>query len=286
MRSLALRAVKPFKSQNKSFMIVSYGLAIVYALVIVVPLYYVFVSSLKDNASIYSAPLALPETLDITNYLRAQDRIDLLQAMGHSLVITAASELTTLAIGFLAAYAIARIQTRVTFVVEMLFGVGFLIPVFALLVPVFLMAASMGLLYNPWFLVVFYAAARLPLTVIVLASYMREIPVDLEEAAQIDGANRLQIMRRIFLPLARSGMATVLVLNFLSIWNEFVFALILLNVNNRTIQLAVPLLRSDRVVDYGLLAAGIMISLIPVYIIFIIFQEQVVSGMLGGSVKA
>lgn len=273
------------RNPDTYFVIGGYACAILYALCIVIPLYFVFISSFKDNLEIFSNPLALPQNWLLVKYALAQERVNILQAMGGSFLITASAEVLTLLLGFTAAYAIARLQVIEARWMEMLFGTGFLIPLFALLVPVFLLAAKSGLLYNPLFLVLFYAASRLPLTIMVLASNMREIPRELEECAVIDGANVLQTMRHVFFPLVRSGISTVLILNFLHFWNEYLFALILLGQKTRTVQLVIPLLRSERLVDYGLVAAGIVMSLLPPYIIFVLFQEQVMKGMLGGAVK-
>ncbi len=102
----------------------------------------------------------------------------------------------------------------------------------------------------------------------------------------MDGGNVLQIIGYIFFPICMPGILTTVVLNFINIWNEYLFALILMDSDNRTIQLATALLRSSqRSVDYGLIAAGVVISMIPVYIVFVFFQDKIMSGMLAGAVK-
>ncbi len=285
MRASLHNFIQRIRHGSASIAIGNYIFAIVYAVCIILPFYYIVVSAFKDNLAIFGAPLSLPSSWDLHNFFEAQEKANLIRAMGISALIVIGAESLLLLFGFPAAYAIARIPTGLANIAEVFFGTGFLIPVFAVLVPIFLMAAATGLLYSPISLVFFYLAARLPLTVVVLASQMREIPSELEESAIIDGANRFQIMRHVIFPLARSGVATVLVLNFLFVWNEYLFALILLSDETRTVQVAVPLLKSERLVDYGLLAAGILISLVPVYIVFIIFQEQIVKGLLGGAVK-
>ena len=149
---------------------------------------------------------------------------------------------------------------------EAIFSLGFLIPGLAILMPIYLMAAKAGLLYNPIALIIVYPAFNLPLSMILLTGFMRKLPRELEESAVMDGGNVLQIIFHIFLPLCTPGIITVLVLNFINIWNEYLFALILMDSDNRTIQLATALLRaSQRSVDYGLIAAGVVISMIPVY---------------------
>ena len=152
--------------------------------------------------------------------------------------------------------------------------------------PIYLMAAKAGLLYNPVALVILYPAFNLPLSMILLTSFMRKLPRELEESAVMDGGNVLQIIGYIFLPISSPGIITVLVLNFINMWNEYLFALILMDSNNRTIQLATALLRANqRSVDYGMIAAGVVISMIPVYIAFVLFQEKIMNGMLAGAVK-
>lgn len=262
-----------------------YFLALLYAVTILIPLYFVLISSFKENAEIFSAPLNLPQRFSFDNYILAQERVNILQAMGISAVITILSLLLNMGLAIFASYAIARIKIRSAKWAETFFSTGFLIPVFAVLVPVFLLAARTGLLYNPIFLILFYAGSHLPIAIVILTSQMRQIPKELEDAAHIDGANHLQIILHIFIPLSKPAMITVLVLNFIAFWNEYIFALILLAGDTRTVQLVVPLLRSERLVDYGLVSAGIMMSVVPIYIIFILFQEQVVSGLMGGAIK-
>ena len=184
-----------------------------------------------------------------------------------SIFITSGAEVLTIFLGFPAAYAVARIQTRFSTVVELIFSLGFLIPGLAILMPIYMLTAKAGLLYHPIALVILYPAFNLPMTMILLSGFMRKLPRELEESAVIDGGNVLQIIFYLFLPICVPGIVTVLVLNFINIWNEYLFALILMDSKNRTIQLALALLRANqRAVDFGLIAAGVLISMIPVCI--------------------
>ena len=268
------------------FVIAGYFFSILYAALIVIPLYFVIVSAFKDNTQIILTPLALPSALDFSKFIQAQVSVNVLRAGLISILITTGAEALTLILAFPAAFAVARIQTRLSPVVESIFSLGFLIPGLAILLPIYMMTAKAGLLYHPIALVILYPAFNLPLTMILLAGFMRKLPRELEESAVMDGGNVLQIIYYIFLPICMPGIITVLVLNFINIWNEYLFALILIDSNNRTIQLALALLRANqRSIDYGLIAAGVVISMIPVYIVFIFFQEQIMQGMLAGAVK-
>jgi len=276
------------KSRNSpdGYVISGYFFSILYAFLIIIPLYFVVISAFKNNSQIITTPLALPSALDFSKFVQAQANVDLLRAMLISVAVAVGAEILTIVLAFPAAYAIARLQTRLASLTEAIFSLGFLIPSLAILMPVYLMTAKAGLLYQPIALVILYPAFSLPLSLILLTSFMRKLPRELEESAVMDGGNVLQIILYIFFPICMPGILTVLVLNFINIWNEYLFALILMDSNNRTVQLALALLRANqRSVDYGLIAAGVLISMIPVFIIFIFFQDRIMSGMLTGAIK-
>ncbi len=286
MNAAWIRRFRRTQHGTDAFVLGGYVFSVLYALLIVIPLYFVVVSAFKNNNQIISTPLALPAALDFSKFIQAQHSGNLLRAIAISAVVTTGTELLTLVLAFPAAYAVARIPTRLSAVTEGIFSLGFLIPGLAILMPVYLMTARAGLLYNPIALVIIYPAFNLPLSLILLAGFMRKLPRELEESAVMDGGNVLQIIGYIFVPICMPGILTVLVLNFINIWNEYLFALILMDSNNRTIQLALALLRANqRSIDYGLIAAGVVISMIPVYVIFIFFQDKIMSGMLAGAIK-
>jgi multiple sugar transport system permease protein len=284
-KSLQLNPFRQNRDSSGPFSLVGYVLVIIYAMVILVPLYFALVSAFKENTAIFSTPLSLPKSFNMGRFLQAQANVNLFRAIGISFLVTTGAELLTLVLAFPAAYSLARIKSRLTPLVESIFGLGFLIPPLAILMPIYLMTASIGRLNDPLVLIVFYPALKLPLSIILLASFMRKLPFELEESAEMDGANVFQIMGYIFLPLSVPGIVTVLVLNFIDFWNEYLFALILMSSDNRTIQVAISLLRSQRTIDYGLMAAGVVISMIPVYIVFIFFQERIMQGLTAGAIK-
>src|SRR5258708_19283507 len=276
---------KPLRAPS-AFVAGGYFFAGLYALLIVIPLYFVVVSAFKDNALIITAPLAPPGGLDFKKFFQAQASVNLLHGVLISVIVTVVAELLTLLLAFPASYAVARISTGLAAVTEGIFSLGFLIPGLAILMPVYLMTAKASLLYNPIALIIIYRAFNLPLSIILLSSFMRKLPRELEESAVMDGGNVLQIMYYIFFPICLPGVITVLVLNFINIWNEYLFALILMDSDNRTVQLALGLLRANqRSIDYGLIAAGVVISMVPVYIVVILFQDRIMSGLLTGAIK-
>ena len=266
---------------------VNYFLAILYSLILLIPIYYMVVSSFKSNVEIYNSPLGLPQNFTFEKYVGVQERVDILRTVLVSFQITIGAEFINFIFGYMAAYAISRIPSKLGKIAETIFTTGFLIPAFAILVPIYLLAIKVGLFNNPLSLMFFLSASRLPVTIIILSTHLRNIPRDIEESATIDGANRFQIMWEIMFPLINSGTITVLVINFISFWNEYLFGWILLSGNPeaRTLQMAIPLLRTPQNVDFGMLSAAVVISLIPTLIIFMFFQDRIVTGMTAGAVK-
>ncbi len=257
----------------------------VYVATIVVPLYYLIVSSFKSNDSIFSSPLSLPGSFSLQNFFRAQEGADLISAMGNSIIITTGAELLTLLLAIPAAYAIARVATKLAPVLERVFSLGFLIPAFAILVPTFLLSIKLEMYHTQLFLILFYPATALPLAVILLAQFMRSIPGEIEDAARVDGGTRWRILWHIFVPLCLPGISTVAILNFLSFWNEYLFARIILGDDSRTIQVALPALRSFQATDYGLVTAGTLVALIPVYLLYIVLQRRMQEALISGYAK-
>jgi multiple sugar transport system permease protein len=274
-------------SDGKSlFNTFAYGGVILYCILILVPIYFVVVSSFKDNSTIYSTPLSFPDIWSFSNYFEAQTRVDILGAMGNSILIALGSELVVLALGFPCAFAMARIPTRLSKVWESIFAAGFLIPGFAIMVPIFFLFFRLHLLLNPLSVILTYAGLRLPFTIVYLSTQMRDIPREIEESAQIDGANWFQIMIHLFIPLTVSGLVTIIIMNFIFAWNEYLMALILLSDDVMTVQRVLPKIVDARTVPYGILSAGIVISTIPIYILFLVFQRQIMHGTVSGAVKS
>ena len=286
MTAWPIRLTQKIRHRFSGFITFGYFFAILYALLIIIPIYFIIVSAFKNNADVISSPLSLPAIFDFRKFIQAQNNVNILHATLISVVVTLGAEFVTLLLAFPATYAVARIPTRLSAFTEGIFSLGFLIPGLAILMPVYLMTAKSGLLYNPIALIILYPAFNLPLSMILLSSFMRKIPREMEESAVMDGANVVQIMVYIFGPICSPGIITVLVLNFINIWNEYLFALILMDSSNRTIQLATALLRANqRQIDFGLIAAGVVTSLIPIIVVFVFFQEKIMNGMLAGAIK-
>lgn len=259
-----------------------------YAGLLVIPIYFLVISSFKDNSQIFNDPFGLPASLRFDNFVSAWDRADLGTALLNSALITGVAELLTLLLAIPAAYAIARAKGRAGTAVERFFALGLLIPGFAALIPTVVLSIAIGLFHTREFLYLFFPASALPLSVILLAQFMRSVPVELEESAMMDGANRVRVLVSIYTPIVAPGIATVAILNFLSFWNEYLFVLILGGPDPevRTAQVALPTLISITETQYGVLLAGALITMIPVYLVYIILNRRLEDALLQGAVKS
>jgi multiple sugar transport system permease protein len=258
----------------------------IYATLLGIPIYFVFISAFKDNIAIFDTPLAFPTSFSFNNFVEAWNTVKLGRGLINSLIVTTMSEIVTIALALPAAYGIARSKGKVGAIVERFFALGFLIPAFAAMVPTLLLSIKLHMYHTLPFFSLFLSATTLPLSVILLAQFMRTIPTELEESAMLDGATRWQTLRFIYLPLTRAGIVLVVILNFLTYWNEYLFSLVLLgyDTSTRTVQVALPILITNST-QYGVLLAGTLISLIPVYIVYIFFHRKIEGALLAGSIK-
>lgn len=269
-------------------MLPAHILAWCYALALVVPLYYFVVSAFKDNEGIFGSPLALPDSLSLHNFDTAlhEARLDL--AVANSAIVTVLALTVTLFLALPASFALARSAGRAGAWMERLFGLGFLVPTFAALVPTFLMAAYTGLFHSRTFIVLLLPATAMPLSVILLTQFMRTVPREMEEAARMDGAGTGTVLLRIYAPICMPGIATVLLLNFLNFWNEYLYSLIIIGPDQaqRTVQVALPTLQSQAGTQYGVLTAGTVLTLVPVALVYGFLQRRMREALVSGAVKA
>lgn len=282
---MASRTVLPLRDRVGS--LTSGALAWLYAAILLIPFYYFISSSFKTNEEIFESPLALPTTWDFSNFATAFRQADLGLAIANSALTTASALVLTLVLALPASFALARAQGRIGRIIETVFNLGFLIPAFAALFPTFLLAASVGLFHTRTFVVLLLPATALPLSIVILTAFMRTIPLELEEAASMDGASTLQVLRQVYLPICIPGIATVLLLNFLSFWNAYLYPLILIGPDTaqRTIQVALPTLKVDAGTDYGVLMAGTLLTLLPVYLVYTVLQRQMQRALVSGAIK-
>ena len=259
---------------------------IVGVLIFITPYLWVFLNSFKSNSEIFSRPFALPQTLLFSNYLEALVKAKLLLYFFNSCLLTFSSVAILLTIASMASYILSRFDFKLNFILYMTFTLGFMIMGQAVLLPIFITLRNMNLINTRIGLLFPYVALHVSINVMLMTSFMRTIPKALEEAAVIDGCSSLKLFTRVIIPLSKPVLATAGTLDFLWIWNELLFALVMISKPSfRTIPLGLLNLKSEFVVNYGAMSAGIILASIPVISVFLILQEQVIQGMTAGAVK-
>lgn len=289
-RARSRPARRPRRRPPRVKTVVVYGSLSVYGLVTIAAFLWVVLQSLKDNAEfISSLPWTLPSTLHFENYAQAWQIGEIGNYFFNSVGIAVGSSLGSLVIAIAASYALARIRTarwRALLLRQFLFGM--MVPSILSVVPLFFIWQAIGLGDSRLGLALIYGGLMLPFSIFYLSGYFQDLPYELEEAASVDGARPLQVLIRVFLPLAAPGCAAIFVVNFLFAWNEFFYALIFLNsTDNYTIPLGIFNLEynADYSAQWVFLFAGMMISVTPVLLLYGALSNWITRAVSAGALK-
>lgn len=256
------------------------------ALISIGPLFWIVMSSFKSNKEILASAFGLPSSFSFSGYAVALDMAPIFLFYGNSILISAVSTILNVIVVSMAAYVLARYRFKGSTFLLLLLSASMLIPTSALLMPIYRIMTSIKLFDTRTGLVLVYAALGLPTSLFVFKSYFQGIPKELEEAAYIDGAGFYRTFFTIVFPLAKSGLATGAILQFLMSWNEFMFALILTKRTNiRTLPLALNYFTSQFSFNYTAMFAALTMVILPSIVIYVLLQEQVTESMVTGSIK-
>jgi len=250
------------------------------------PIVWVVISSFKTNSEFAESLLSFPRHFDFTNYLLAWKTSKIGVYFLNSVYVSVVSMSIVVALSIMVAYILARYQFAPRNMIYVFFIFGMLIPIHTTLVPLFIMFKTIHAL-DKWFtLILPYTGFGLPFAVFILESFIRTIPRELDEAAIIDGCGSGSLLLQIITPLCKPALATVCIMTFLTNWNDFVFPLIFINKDRlKTIQLGLANFIGPRSADYTQLMAGLVISIIPILVLYFTFQNSLVKGMTAGAVK-
>ncbi|ALS27689.1 ABC transporter permease [Paenibacillus sp. 32O-W] len=266
--------------------ILGYPFLILFSLFNLVPIGYMIIGSFKTESEYARSPLSLPESLQWSNFARAWEIANMDTYFVNSILVTFGALLLTVLLGSLTAFFLARFQFKLRSAAYALFLIGMLVPIHATLIPIFLIMKDLSLLNTHWALILPYTAFHISLTVFILEGFMRGLPKDLEESAVMDGAGIFRIYWSIILPITRPAMATVIILNFIYNWNEYLFALVLVSTDTiKTLPLGLANFAGVETASMTLQMSALTIALIPIIIFYLALQKQLVTGMTAGAVK-
>lgn len=257
-----------------------------FSITCIFPIIWIIYSSLKTKDEFMLDIMALPQNPQLGNYEKAFVDGGMQTYFLNSIFNSVITVALVIFLAFCIAYVLARYSFRGRDFIYTMFIVGMLVPVYALIVPLFIQFKSIGLYDQLGTLILPYIALRLPLSIFLFESYIRSIPIELEEAAYIDGAGPIKTMFKIIFPICSPVTATVLILAFLDTWNEFPFALVLItNQSLRTLPVGLMGFYGQYTTDYTTLMAALVLSILPVIVIFLIFRNKIIQGMTAGAVK-
>ena len=265
---------------------VAFILAIFWLAVSFMPFVFMVFNSFKEKFEMLTKGVfQLPDALNWNNYTEV-----LKGGFGtyfkNSVIVLAISLILLLFIASCASYPLARFKFKLANPIYALIVACMSIPVHITLIPVFKMAKSTGLYDSIWALIGPYIAFAVPISVFILTSFMKEIPREIEESAEIDGCGKIQMFFSMILPLAKPGLATLAIYNGVNMWNEFSFAYTLTQSSaNRTLPLAIWEFQGQYSMNTPMIMAVLTLTLLPMIIMFIIFQDKLVKGMTAGAVK-
>ncbi len=253
------------------------------ALTTILPLAYMVMTSLKERTEYFTNPYGLPKAIYLDNFRLMVDTYGFLRSLGNSVLIVGASLTLSLLIGSLAAFAVGKLQFRGKRAFFMFLISLQLIPGQVLLIPIYLLFSRLGMINNYLAVILMYTVGSLPFSIFFLSASFRNLPNELMEAAKIDGASLWKIYLHIILPIGRPAILTLGILNFLSMWNELILALMLLpDEEKRTITSSVSMVIGRFVTNQPLLMTGLLMSSLPTIVVLILFSQYLVKGISAG----
>ncbi|HPT83435.1 MAG TPA: carbohydrate ABC transporter permease [Limnochordia bacterium] len=252
----------------------------------VFPVLWLAVASLKTNGELMANPFSLPQVWQFQNYKKALAVSGIARLMLNSVLVSTAATFLNVLIASMAAYTLSRFRFRGNQVLKVMFSSGILIPLNALMIPYFVLINSLGLYNTMGGLILVYTAIGIPISTFIIMGFMASVPEELEEAAIIDGACFYKRFFTLVFPLSRAGVVTAGTFQFLTCWNEFVYANLLTSSQAvRTVQLGIRYFTNQFATDYVSMYAAIIISILPSIAAYVLFQNQIIAGLTSGALK-
>jgi len=263
-----------------------YALAALLVVFTTYPFIYMISTSFKSMEDFFMNPFSiLPDTLSFSQYLSVLE-MGLTNYYLNSIIVTFVAVAIVVFIAALASYPLSRMKFRLRTLLFLLFISGMMIPVHATLIPIFVMSNNVGIYDTLFALLGPYIAFALPISIFIFIQFMKAIPIELEEAAKMDGANHWDIFLKVIFPNIVPAISTIVIYNFVHIWNEFIFALVLIQSPNKmTLPVGLQKFYGEFSVNVPGLMAALTLASLPLILIFVLAQERVVKGLAGGAVK-
>lgn len=284
--------VKPIKTSSKfgSFVLGIFmnAVLLIFSLSCIFPLFWMFYSSLKEKRVFNADVIGLPKEPTLVNYVRILTNPDyhLLASMMSSVRTTLLSVFLIVFFGYILGYILSRVKFRGNRIIYIMLLLGMLIPVHSLLVPIYVVFKGMGINDHWYTLIIPYVSFGLPIAVFLVEGYIKGIPIELEEAAAIDGSSFSRTLFTIIFPVSRPILVTIAIIQTFACWNEFSFALVLIKqAALQTVPLAMTMFKGQFASDYPKIMAALLLTMSPIVVFYFVFSKQIIKGMVAGAVK-
>lgn len=275
-------------SGERTVAVTSHTVLGIWSLLVLLPFAWTVVSSFKTNREIFASPFSLPREWRYQNYVDAWNTAGIGSYFFNSVVVVFSALVLTMVMGAMSAYVLARFDFRGRTVLRYLIVAGLTFPVFLAVVPLFFILQQVGVLNTLPGLILSYATYAYPFTVFFLLSFFEELPGEIAEAASIDGASEWRTFFQVMLPMAGPGMAAVAILNFVGLWNQFLLPVVLNSDRSNyvlTQGLAAFASQAGYDVNFGALFAGAVMTVVPVLVVYLVFQRRLQGAVSAGGLK-
>ncbi|MCU1560408.1 carbohydrate ABC transporter permease [Mycetocola sp.] len=266
----------------------SHTVLVIWSLIVILPLVWTLITSFKTTREIFASPFSLPANWNFDNYVSAWTQEGIGNYFLNTVIVVGFALVIVMILGAMCAYVLARYTFFGSRAIYYLMLAGLTFPVFLAIVPLFFVLRNIGLLNTLPGLILTYVAFALPFTVFFLYSFFKGLPDEIAEAAAIDGAGEWRTFFQVMLPMAKPGMASVAIFNFLGLWNQFLLPVALnTNKDNYVLSQGMASFASSAgyAVDFGALFAAVVITIVPVLIAYVIFQRQLQGSVSQGTMK-
>ncbi len=251
-----------------------------------IPLFWVLAASVKDRAEVRRNPLGWPEAINWQNYPDAWIAGNFARFFMNSVLVVVPTVAAVLVLSLITAYAFALMPFRFKRLLYAVLLVGMMVPIGVLVIPLYYQMLSLGLLNTLWSLILPQAAIGIPISTLILRSFIEDLPSEVLEAARVDGCGDWTLLRHMVFPLCRAPLLALLVLQFMWVWNQFLLPLVLTQRQSaRTLPFALNAFLGQYSTDVPLLMAAATITFVPVLVVYVVFQRSFVRGMTAGALK-
>lgn len=274
------------KERKGKLKCIRYVLIYLMLIIFIMPFYLMVINSFKTTQQFVTNPFALPEKIGFGNYVNAFNKMNFLQAIGNSVVITVISIILILLTSSMAAYFLVRHPWKINKVIFAILVASMIVPFQAIMIPLVSIYGSLNLMNSKWVLIFMYMGFGQAFAIFIFHGFIKNIPGEMEESALIDGCNKIRLFFRIVFPLLKPVLVTVLILDVLWIWNDYLLpSLILLSPAERTLPLSTYNFFNTYSVDYAPLMAGIVLTIIPILVVYLFSQKYIIEGVVQGAIK-